>query len=208
MESYSMNKSHKQELSTMLKEINSVINNHLTNILTPVLEETNNINSILLNVPMIAKMRDDFKILNQKLVETNALNKELQSEINTLKNDLKSAYDKIQNIRLEVKELPNNNKETLNIPYKSYESNNKIMENKPVRLANTTNLDYFSNLISEDDDDDDEEDDDAKTIHIDKLNLNLSSKELRDMGSPNDEEEEEVEDEEEEVEEEDDDERR
>ena len=100
MESYSMNKTHKQELSTMLKEINSVINNHLTNILTPVLEETNNINSILLNVPMIAKMRDDFNILNQKLVETNALNKELQFEINSLKNDLKSAYDKIQNIRL------------------------------------------------------------------------------------------------------------
>ena len=36
-------------------------------------------------------------------------------------------YDKIQNIRLEVKELPNNNKETLNIPYGSYISNNKIM---------------------------------------------------------------------------------
>ena len=183
-----MNKTHKQELSTMLKEINSVINNHLTNILTPVLEETNNINSILLNVPMIAKMRDDFNILNQKLVETNALNKELQIEINSLKNDLKSAYDKIQNIRLEVKELPNNNKETLNIPYKSYESNNKIMENKPVRLANTTNLNYFSNLISEDDDD--EEEDDAKMIHIDKLNLNLSSKELRDVDVPEEAEEE------------------
>ena len=30
---------------------------------------------------MIAKMRDDFKILNQKLVETNALNKDLQTKL-------------------------------------------------------------------------------------------------------------------------------
>lgn len=174
MEYYSMNKTHKQELSTMLKEINSVINNHLTNILTPVLEETNSINNILLNVPMIAKMRDDFNILNQKLVETNSLNKELQNEINSLKNDLKTAYDKIQNIKLEVKELPNKtDKETLNIPYNSFVSNNKIMENNPVRLADDTKLNYFSNSILEDDDDDD-----AKLIHID--NLNLSSEELRD----------------------------
>ena len=181
MEYYSMNKTHKQELSTMLKEINSVINNHLTNILTPVLEETNNINNILLNVPMISKMRDDFNILNQKLVETNALNKELQGEINSLKNHLKSAYDKIQNIRLEVKELPNNkDKKTLNIHNNSYLSNNKIMENNPVRLADNTNLGYFSNLLSEDDEEDSNDDDDAKIIHINNLDLNRSSEELRD----------------------------
>ena len=48
-------------------------------------------------------------------------------------------------------------------------------------------MDYFSNLISEDDDEDDEEDD-AKIIHMDKLNLNLSSEEHKDMGATNDEE--------------------
>jgi len=180
-----MKSNHKSELSKMLKEINDVMNNHLTNILTPVLEETNNINKILLNVPMISKMRNDFVELNQKLVETLSINKELKSENEELKKQIKMAYEKIQNITLEVKELPNTNDNKLpNIDNNLYLSKNKIMSNSnPIRLADNTNLDYFSNLISEDD-----EEDDAKIIHMDKLNLNLSSEEHRDMGATNDEE--------------------
>ena len=198
-----MKSNHKSELSKILKKINDVMNNHLTNILTPVLEETNNINKILLNVPMISKMRNDFVELNQKLVETLSINKELKSENEELKKQIKMAYEKIQNITLEVKELPNTNDNKLpNIDNNLFLSKNKIMSNSnPIRLADNTNLDYFSNLISEDDDEDDEEDD-AKIIHMDKLNLNLSSEEHKDMGATNDEEhDEEVvdEDEEEEV---------
>ena len=162
-----MKSNHKSELSKMLKEINDVMNNHLTNILTPVLEETNNINKILLNVPMISKMRNDFVELNQKLVETLSINKELKSENEELKKQIKMAYEKIQNITLEVKELPNTNDNKLpNIDNNLFLSKNKIMSNSnPIRLADNTNLDYFSNLISEDDDEDDEEDD-AKIIHM------------------------------------------
>ena len=197
-----MKSNHKSELSKMLKEINDVMNNHLTNILTPVLEETNNINKILLNVPMISKMRNDFVELNQKLVETLSINKELKSENEELKKQIKMAYEKIQNITLEVKELPNTNDNKLpNIDNNLYLSKNKIMSNSnPIRLADNTNLDYFSNLISDDDDEDDEEDD-AKIIHMDKLNLNLSSEEHKDMGATNDEEHDEEVVEEEDVEE-------
>ena len=193
-----MKSNHKSELSKMLKEINDVMNNHLTNILTPVLEETNNINKILLNVPMISKMRNDFVELNQKLVETLSINKELKSENEELKKQIKMAYEKIQNITLEVKELPNTNDNKLpNIDNNLYLSKNKIMSNSnPIRLADNTNLDYFSNLISEDD-----EEDDAKIIHMDKLNLNLSSEEHKDMGATNDEEHDEEVVEEEDVEE-------
>ena len=53
---------------------------------------------------MISKMRNDFIELNQKLVETISMNKELKTENDELKKQIKIAYEKIQNITLEVKE--------------------------------------------------------------------------------------------------------
>jgi len=178
-----MKRNHRSELTKMLKEINDVMNSHLTNLLVPVLEETNNINKILLNVPMISKMRNDFLKLNQKLVETISLNKELKSENAELKKEIKIAYERMKNITLEVKELPNTNNDDirLNISNESY-GNNKKVNNISTRLAMINNLNYFTNMIS--DEEEEEDDNEIKSINLDSLTVEINKFKQKSIQNP------------------------
>ena len=172
---------HKNNLSKMIREINKVLTQHLSNILTPVLEETNNINKILLNVPMIAKMKKEFVDTKHKLIESLALNKELNTEICQLKKQLNKLQDKLQNITLEVKELPKlNPKPQDEIINNTFINQNKKLEtDSSPKLASYSNLNYFTNMISDDDeypDTDSEKDESNSTIKIIKnLESNTSS---------------------------------
>lgn len=47
------------DISNMLNDVNKVLHNHLTNILTPMLQEKQNIQKILLNMPMVKQLQDD-----------------------------------------------------------------------------------------------------------------------------------------------------
>ena len=47
------------DISNMLNDVNKVLHNHLTNILTPMLQEKQNIQKILLNMPMVKQLQDE-----------------------------------------------------------------------------------------------------------------------------------------------------
>ena len=135
------------ELQNMLNEIQQSLSTHLTNILTPIFNEKKDIHNILLNVPMIKKMH----IENIELKSTNKL---LTDEICKLKEEL----SKYQNVRLQVKELDNPEEKTLNIEVDTTSKNKKMeIDSNSVRLASSTNLDYFSNMVSDEDPETDED---------------------------------------------------
>ena len=51
------------DISVMLTDINKVLHQHLTNILTPMLKEKQNIQQLLLNMPMVKQLQEEhFKL--------------------------------------------------------------------------------------------------------------------------------------------------
>ena len=49
----------KPEITTLIKEVNTVLEKHLSNLLNPILQETKITNNILLNIPYVKKLYDD-----------------------------------------------------------------------------------------------------------------------------------------------------
>ena len=93
---------HKNEgidISSMLNDVNKVLHSHLTNILTPMIQEKNSIHSILLNMPMVKQLQEEHLRAQQTVfiiqAETKALklfyHGEMESkneELSKLKNEL------------------------------------------------------------------------------------------------------------------------
>ena len=103
---------HKSEgidISSMLNDVNKVLHSHLTNILTPMIQEKNSIRSILLNMPMVKKLQEEHLRAQQTVfiiqAETKALklfyHGEIESkneELSKLKNEELTLTGKIEHL--------------------------------------------------------------------------------------------------------------
>ena len=140
------------DISVMLTDINKVLHQHLTNILTPMLKEKQNIQQLLLNMPMVKQLQEEhFKLQKihfamsadakaMKLFYESELRAKVQ-ENHILKNEfqnLKTKFDEVvknlKNVTLEVKEISKPNTPPLNIQNDSFKKNEKVTS--PLILRN------------------------------------------------------------------------
>ena len=54
------------DISSMINEVNAVLHKHLTSILTPLLQEKQSIQQILLNMPMVKQLQTEHFNLQKK----------------------------------------------------------------------------------------------------------------------------------------------
>ena len=148
------------DISNMLNDVNKVLHQHLTNLLTPMLREKQSIQQVLLNMPVVKKLQDEqlkahqavyalqAEAKAQKLFyegELTAKNAELVKTKQELLLALKKLED-CQNIALEVKEIPiKPNTPPIKIENDTLRKNEKVVENS-VKLATIDNLNRFSTL--------------------------------------------------------------
>ena len=108
------------DISIMLNDVNKVLHQHLTNILTPMLKEKRNIQQVLLNMPMVKELQDQ-NLKSQQAVfaiqaEAQAIKlfyegelKAKQEELTKTKQELLVALKQLEeykNVKLEVKDIP------------------------------------------------------------------------------------------------------
>ena len=157
------NKSEGIDISSMLNDVNRVLHSHLTNILTPMIQEKNSIHNILLNMPMVKKLQEEHLKAQQAVFAIQAEAKALklfyhgemqakQDELIKVKNELLAALKKLdeyKNVTLEVKDIPRNEttpsiKKFTNDPSIK---NEKILENESsIKIVNLSSLNSFSIL--------------------------------------------------------------
>ena len=211
------------DISNMLNDVNKVLHQHLTGLLTPMLREKQSIQQVLLNMPMVKQLQDEHLKAQQAAYAIQAEAKALKTfyegelaakneEIINLKKELVEALKKLddcKNVALEVKEIPQKpNTPPIKIENDTMRKNEKV-DDSSVKLATIENLNRFSNLGDEeeedddDDDEDDEEDDDEEEEDEDDNDEEDEEEDDEDDNDEEDEEEDEDEDEEEEEDKED-----
>jgi len=174
------------DISNMLNDVNKVLHNHLTNILTPMLQEKQNIQKILLNMPMVKQLQDEHLKAHQAVYAIQAESKALklfyegeltskneqihtlQAELVKTKEELLSALkqtEKLKNVTLEVKEIEKPQTPPINITNDSIKKNEKVVEGS-VKIADMSNLNSFMQLASDSEEED--EDDDSPDLETDK----------------------------------------
>ncbi len=175
------------DISNMLNDVNKVLHQHLSNLLTPMLKEKQSIQQVLLNMPMVKKLQEEHLKARQAVFSTQAEAKALKTfyecqltaknaELIKVKEELVEALKKLddcKNVALEVKEIPQPSKSPpLKIKNDTLRKNEKVSENS-VKLATIENLHRFSKLgdsseegtdtnEEEDASEDDDEEDDAE----------------------------------------------
>ena len=136
-------KTNSIDISNMLNDVNKVLHNHLTNILTPMLQEKQNIQKILLNMPMVKQLQDEHLKAQQAVyaiqAEAKALKvfydgeiaskneriNNLQAELVKTKEELLLALkqaEKLKNVTLEVKEIEKPQTPPINITNDSFKN--------------------------------------------------------------------------------------
>ena len=163
------------DISNMLNDVNRVLHQHLTNILTPMMNEKKNIQQVLLNMPMVKQLQDEHLKAQQTIFAIQADAKamklfyegEIQAkneELGKVKQELLTALKQLEeykNVKLEVKDIPAKpNTPPVNITNDTLKKNTKITdETSTVKLVNMSNLNTFSSLVdnSEEEVDTDEE---------------------------------------------------
>ena len=163
------------DISNLINDVNRVLHQHLTNILTPMLNEKKSIQQVLLNMPMVKQLQDEHLRTQQAIFAIQAEAKamklfyegELQSkneELTNVKKELLVALKQLEeykNVKLEVKDMPTKpDTPPVEIKNDTIRKNTKIVEqSSTIKLANMNNLNAFSSLAgdSEDEPETDEE---------------------------------------------------
>ena len=114
---------HKSEgidISSMLNDVNKVLHSHLTNILTPMIQEKNSIRSILLNMPMVKKLQEEHLRAQQTVfiiqAETKALKLFYHGEMESKNEEL----SKLKNENLVSIKPMNSQRNITSICYRPY----------------------------------------------------------------------------------------
>ena len=108
------------DISNMLNDVNKVLHQHLTSLLTPMLREKQSIRQVLLNMPMVKQLQDEHLKAQQAVYAIQAEAKALKTfyegeltaknaELIKVKQELVEALKKLddcKNVALEVKEIP------------------------------------------------------------------------------------------------------
>ncbi len=163
------------DISSMINDVNKVLHSHLTNILTPMLQEKQNIQKILLNMPMVKQLQEEHLKSQQAVFAIQAEAKAIklfyegeliakQTELTTIKTDLTKTKQELlvalkqleeyKNVRLEVKEIEKPQTPPINITNDTLKKNEKVVEGSgSVKIATMSNIGYFNNLASDSEDD-------------------------------------------------------
>ena len=128
------------DISPMLKDINTVLKGHLSNLLGPIINEKNAIQNVLLNMPYVKRLKAENEVLRRHVFQ---LKTELETNKKFYAKELENASKK--NVKLEVRDTLMNSAETPS----------KIVELKKEMWRKNEKV----NSQEEDDDEDDDEDD-------------------------------------------------
>ena len=206
------------DISSMLNDVNKVLHQHLTNILTPMLQEKKSIQQVLLNMPMVKELQDQHLKSQQAVfaiqAEAQAMKLFYEGELRSRNEELKRTKQELlvalkqleeyKNVKLEVKDIPAKpGTPPVHIKNDVERKNEKIQEDtSTIKLATTENLNSFSILGNDtDEEEDDTEDED---VEEDDDEEEEDEEEDEDEDDDDDEEEEEEDEDEDDDEEEDD----
>ncbi len=161
------------DISNMLNDVNKVLHQHLTGLLTPMLREKQSIRQVLLNMPMVKQLQDEHLKAHQTVYAIQAEAKALKifyegelsaknSELIKVKQELVIALKKLadcKNVALEVKEIPQPSKSPpIKIENDTMRKNEKVTESNSIKIATIENINSFSAIGDDSDEDDDSED--------------------------------------------------
>ena len=205
------------DISNMLNDVNKVLHQHLTSLLTPMLREKQSIRQVLLNMPMVKQLQDEHLKAQQAVYAIQAEAKALKTfyegeltaknaELIKVKQELVEALKKLddcKNVALEVKEIPQPSKSpVLKIENDTMRKNEKVTESS-IKIASIENINRFSTLGEDGEDSDEEPDTDEEDDDEDEEEEKDEEKDDEDDEEEDDDEED---DEEKKVEDEEDDE--
>ena len=203
------------DIGALLKDVNSVLHSHLSNLLNPILLERQSINQVLRNMPLVQELQQNLITLRSKTAEQAVQISVLEKEVESRNETIQELSKKLQQlgsgtVKLEVKEIETSEKfEEEGVPDIEENTNNKQTKQN-VKIADLQNLNYFKNLGENDSDNEEFElfDGSMKDWHRDNdgnLRLkNIENQEEDDEENEEDEDDEEDDEENEEDEEEDD----
>lgn len=159
------------DISNMINDVNKVLHQHLTGLLTPMLREKQSIRQVLLNMPMVKQLQEEHLKAQQTIYAIHAEAKALKlfyegeltaknAELIKIKQELVDALKKLddcKNVALEVKEIPQKS----NTPHVKIENDtprkNEKVSDSSIKLATMENISRFSNLGDDDEDEEEEE---------------------------------------------------
>ncbi len=157
------------DISPMLKDINEVLKGHLRNLLGPIISEKNAIQSVLLNMPYVKRLKAENEVMRQRLFQ---MKTELQTTITFYQKELENANKK--NVKLEVRDRVSELDET---PSKIVELKNQMWrKNEKVNSQDDEEENIlYSEEDDEDDEDDEEDDEDYESPIISNIRMSLLS---------------------------------
>ena len=140
------------DISPMLKDINAVLKGHLSSLLGPIINEKNAIQSVLLNMPYVKRLKAENEVLRRHVFQ---LKTELETNKKIYNKQLESASTK--NVKLEVRDSLSNLSET---PSKIVELKQQMWrKNEKVNSQDDEEDDEEDGMYDEEDDDDEDDDD-------------------------------------------------
>ena len=140
------------DISPMLSDINEVLKQHLRNLLGPIISEKNAIQSILLNMPYVKRLKAENEALRKKLFQ---MKTELHTTITFYQKELENANKK--NVKLEVRDSVSNQDET---PSKIVELKNQMWRKNEKVSSQDDEEENNLYLYGEEEDDEDEVEED------------------------------------------------
>ena len=201
------------DIGALLKDVNSVLHSHLSNLLNPILLERQSINQVLRNMPLVQELQQKWAAERSKTAEQAVQISVLEKEVESRNETIQELSKKLQQlgsgtVKLEVKEIETSEKFEEEEVHDIEENTNNKPTKQNVKIADLQNLNYFKNLGENDSDNEEFETFDGamKDWHRDnngnlRLN-NIENQEEDDEENEEDEDEEEEDDEEEDDEEE------
>ena len=158
------------DISPMLNDINKVLKGHLSSLLGPIINEKNAIQSVLLNMPYVKRLKAENEVLRKHLFQ---MKTELQTTITFYQKELENANKK--NVKLEVRDSVSNQDET---PSKIVELKNQMWrENKKMTShedeEGEDDEDYMYGEEEEEEEEDEDDDEDYESPIITNLKMSL-----------------------------------
>ena len=187
------------DIGALLKDVNSVLHSHLSNLLNPILLERQSINQVLRNMPLVQELQQNWAAERSKTAEQAVQISVLEKEVESRNETIQELSKKLQQlgsgtVKLEVKEIETSEKfEEEGVPDIEENTNNKPTKQN-VKIADLQNLNYFKNLGENDSDNEEFElfDGGMKDWHRDNDgNLRLNNIENQEEDDEENEEEEE-----------------
>ena len=127
------------DIGALLKDVNSVLHSHLSNLLNPILLERQSINQVLRNMPLVQELQQNWAAERSKTAEQAVQISVLEKEVESRNETIQELSKKLQQlgsgtVKLEVKEIETSEKfEEEEVPDIEENTNNK-----PTKISKMT----------------------------------------------------------------------